>query len=311
MAPIEHSAVGAGRAIGQLMRGNSGGRAVRRRRPLGGGVFIHAEDQARIGLLMLRCGSWGDRQVVSDEWVRQSTIPCACNPQYGLLWWLNTGRQRYPGTSAESFLRWRRRQRHLGRPGARSGHHDALEPAIRPPMPEAMLIIEVEGSPAGQDDLLDRLKAISRSTARDPRVRPRQQIGSDRKGREASIGAIGSSAPVYLHGRHHPDEPPAGRALTGSPEYGRGVPLRRRRLPRRRRQPATRSSCSTPTIPTASAEAQNVGADVLKLCVEVAAPSRRARRRVPKRDLMPCGCGALDLEQQRRIKSAFDPDWLL
>lgn len=70
----------------------------------GGGVFIHAEDQARIGLLMLRCGNWGSRRVVPEEWVRQSTIPCACNPQYGLLWWLNTGQDRYPGASAESFF---------------------------------------------------------------------------------------------------------------------------------------------------------------------------------------------------------------
>jgi CubicO group peptidase (beta-lactamase class C family) len=70
----------------------------------GGGVFIHAEDQARIGLLMLLRGSWGDRRLVPEEWVRQSTIPCICNPQYGLLWWLNTGRQRYPYASAESFF---------------------------------------------------------------------------------------------------------------------------------------------------------------------------------------------------------------
>ena len=70
----------------------------------GGGVFIHAEDQARIGLLMLHRGKWDDRQVVPEEWVRQSAVPCGRNPQYGLLWWLNTGRDRYLGASAESFF---------------------------------------------------------------------------------------------------------------------------------------------------------------------------------------------------------------
>ena len=70
----------------------------------GGGVFIHAEDQARIGLMMLRRGRWGDRRVVAEDWVRQTTTPSGRNPQYGLLWWLNTERQRYPGASAESFF---------------------------------------------------------------------------------------------------------------------------------------------------------------------------------------------------------------
>ncbi|MGH7107216.1 MAG: FAD-binding oxidoreductase, partial [Acetobacteraceae bacterium] len=32
---------------------------------------------------------------------------------------------------------------------------------------------------------------------------------------------------------------------------------------------------------------------------------------VEKRDLMPVQFSAADLDQQRRVKSAFDPDWLL
>jgi CubicO group peptidase (beta-lactamase class C family) len=70
----------------------------------GGGMFIHAEDQARIGLLMLRRGNWGGRQLVPEAWVGESTTPCACNPQYGFMWWLNTGRQRYPEASESSFF---------------------------------------------------------------------------------------------------------------------------------------------------------------------------------------------------------------
>ena len=70
----------------------------------GGGAFIHAENQARIGLLMLRQGVWGDRRVITEDWVRQSATPCERNPQYRLLWWLNTGRQLRPSASAGSFF---------------------------------------------------------------------------------------------------------------------------------------------------------------------------------------------------------------
>jgi CubicO group peptidase (beta-lactamase class C family) len=61
----------------------------------GGGVFIGARDQARIGLMMLRGGRWGERQLLSRRWIELSTTPCPLNPQYGLLWWLNIGGQRH------------------------------------------------------------------------------------------------------------------------------------------------------------------------------------------------------------------------
>jgi CubicO group peptidase (beta-lactamase class C family) len=68
----------------------------------GGGVFIHAEDQARIGLLALRGGEWDGRQLLPAEWIAECRRPCALNPAYGLLWWLNTGRAKWPGASADS-----------------------------------------------------------------------------------------------------------------------------------------------------------------------------------------------------------------
>ena len=58
----------------------------------GGGVFIHSEDQARIGLMMARRGAWGERRILSEDWIRQSLVPCPIKPDYGFLWWLNTGR---------------------------------------------------------------------------------------------------------------------------------------------------------------------------------------------------------------------------
>jgi CubicO group peptidase (beta-lactamase class C family) len=70
----------------------------------GGGVAIHAEDQARVGLLMLRRGVWEGQRLLPESWIEESLRPCALNPSYGLLWWLNTGRTRYPSASAASFF---------------------------------------------------------------------------------------------------------------------------------------------------------------------------------------------------------------
>jgi CubicO group peptidase (beta-lactamase class C family) len=45
-------------------------------------------DFAKIGQLMLQRGKWGDRQIVPESWVRDSTRTCPQNPRYGYLWWL-------------------------------------------------------------------------------------------------------------------------------------------------------------------------------------------------------------------------------
>lgn len=70
----------------------------------GGGLEIHAEDQARIGQVMLQRGVWEGRRLLPESWIAESLTPCALNPTYGLLWWLNTGRARVPGASARSFF---------------------------------------------------------------------------------------------------------------------------------------------------------------------------------------------------------------
>ena len=69
----------------------------------GGGVEIHAEDQARIGQLMLQRGDWGGVRVLPAAWVAESLQPCALNPNYGFLWWLNTAQTRYPSAPRDSF----------------------------------------------------------------------------------------------------------------------------------------------------------------------------------------------------------------
>ena len=70
----------------------------------GGGVFIHAEDQARIGCLMLQDGIWNGARILPAGWVAQSTTPCPIKPDYGLLWWLNPGRIYRSNATPESYF---------------------------------------------------------------------------------------------------------------------------------------------------------------------------------------------------------------
>jgi len=58
--------------------------------------------------------------------------------------------------------------------------------------------------------------------------------------------------------------------------------------------------------------AEAFGADILKLCVEVGGCLTGEHGvGVEKRDLMNVQFQTHELAQQRAIKSAFDPDWLL
>jgi CubicO group peptidase (beta-lactamase class C family) len=70
----------------------------------GGGLWASTRDHARFGYLMLRRGRWEDRPVLSERWARLATSPTDIRPNYGLLWWLNTGRAQYRSASPESFF---------------------------------------------------------------------------------------------------------------------------------------------------------------------------------------------------------------
>lgn len=66
------------------------------------GVQSTCRDLARLGLLMLNEGRWGDRQVVSPAWVRQATATSTkLNAGYGYLWWLNREGVRIAPPSSE------------------------------------------------------------------------------------------------------------------------------------------------------------------------------------------------------------------
>lgn len=63
-------------------------------------VDTTSRDFARLGLLYLRDGRWGDEQVVPEEWVAASLEPAApSGDQYGYQWWLGD----IEGVPADAF----------------------------------------------------------------------------------------------------------------------------------------------------------------------------------------------------------------
>ena len=68
-------------------------------------MFISAYDQARFGLLTLRNGRWGDRQIISEAWLRRARTPTPAQADYGFMnFFLNTGRKRLPSASESTFF---------------------------------------------------------------------------------------------------------------------------------------------------------------------------------------------------------------
>jgi len=70
----------------------------------GGGISISSDDQARLGQMLLNGGRVGNRQVLSEPWVRQMQTPCAIAPWYGTLLWLNGAQTVLPSASASSYF---------------------------------------------------------------------------------------------------------------------------------------------------------------------------------------------------------------
>jgi len=84
---------------GQIVQSVSGGGHW------GGGMFISARDMARFGLLGLNRGRWGKKQILSEEFFKQATMPTAAQPTYGFMnYFLNTDKKYYPSAPASAFV---------------------------------------------------------------------------------------------------------------------------------------------------------------------------------------------------------------
>ncbi len=56
-----------------------------------GGLYLRAEDLAKIGYLFLHDGMWAGKQIVSADWVKESLTPsvdASDRVKYGFQWWL-------------------------------------------------------------------------------------------------------------------------------------------------------------------------------------------------------------------------------
>lgn len=57
----------------------------------GMGLWLLPRDMARIGQLMLNGGSWNGKQLISEVWVKASTVQQASNRDYGYYWLTSEG----------------------------------------------------------------------------------------------------------------------------------------------------------------------------------------------------------------------------
>jgi glycolate oxidase len=179
---------------------------------------------------------------------------------------------------------------------------------------EAMLIIEVEGSIAEQDELLDRIKAIC--NRHDP-ISLRVSASAEEsaaiwKGRKGAFGAVGRMSPDYLCMDGVIPTSRLAEVLGRIGDMSRSCGLHVANIFHAgdgNLHPLIMFDANDPAI---LQTAERFGADILRLCVEVGGCLTGEHGvGVEKRDLMGVQFSEVELEQQRRVKSAFDPAWLL
>jgi glycolate oxidase len=178
---------------------------------------------------------------------------------------------------------------------------------------EALLIVEVEGSPAEIDEQLALITAIARR--HDPvdlrESRSEEESARIWLGRKSAFGAMGQiNDYMCLDGTIPVSALPQVLARIGemSRDYGLDVanvfhagdgnmhPL----ILYDANKPGDLERCEA------------FGAAILKLCVEVGGCLTGEHGvGIEKRDLMVVQYAAADLEAQMRVKDVFDPDWLL
>jgi glycolate oxidase len=179
---------------------------------------------------------------------------------------------------------------------------------------EALLIVELDGPQAEVDHLIERVSAI----ARDCRATTLRVSNSEEErllfwaGRKAAFPAVGRISPDYycMDGTIPRSKLPLvlRRMREMSEKYGLGVANVFH---------AGDGNLHPLILYDANKEgeldrAEAFGADILKLCVEVGGVLTGEHGvGVEKRDLMPAMFNEIDLNQQQRLKCAFDPGGLL
>jgi glycolate oxidase len=178
---------------------------------------------------------------------------------------------------------------------------------------EALLIIEVEGSEAEMDAMLNRIIAIAQQhhvkTIRESKSA--METAAIWKGRKSAFGATGRVADyICMDGTIPTGQLPY--VLRRIDEIVKSYGLRVANVFHAgdgNLHPLILYNCNDPVE---AAKAEAAGNDILKLCVDVGGCLTGEHGvGIEKRDLMTKQFSQADLHQQMRVRAAFDPSWLL
>jgi glycolate oxidase len=190
---------------------------------------------------------------------------------------------------------------------------EAFAKAGYPTDVEALLIVEVEGSSEEMADLLAVITGIARRF-NPSAVRISQspeQSAAIWKGRKSAFGAVGRIADYYCMDGTIPLGR-LGEVLVRISEICAQHGLRVANIFHAGDGNLHPLILYDANNPLQAERAEQAGADILKLCVEVGGCLTGEHGvGIEKRDLMPVQFSKTDLAQQMRIKTVFDPKWLL
>jgi glycolate oxidase len=179
---------------------------------------------------------------------------------------------------------------------------------------EALLIVELDGTAAEVDELMGRVKAIAEAKgATSLRVSQSEQ---ERlmfwAGRKAAFPAVGRISPDYLCMDGTIPRRQLPLVLTRMAEMSQSFGLRVANVFHAGDGNLHPLILYDANKPGELETAEKFGAAILKLCVEVGGVLTGEHGvGVEKRDLMPTMFSEVDLEQQMRVKCAFDSEQLL
>jgi len=179
---------------------------------------------------------------------------------------------------------------------------------------EALLIVELDGPAAEVDDLIDRVAGIARANGATSIRASASEAERERfwAGRKAAFPAVGRISPDYYCMDGTIPRAQLSLVLKRTAEMSARYGLRVANVFHAGDGNLHPLILYDANKPGELAAAEDFGAEILKLCVEVGGVLTGEHGvGVEKRDLMPVMFGAIDLEQQQRVKCAFDPDSLL
>jgi glycolate oxidase len=179
---------------------------------------------------------------------------------------------------------------------------------------EALLIIELDGPGVEVDELIRRVEAIAQgcgsTTCQISTTEAERNLFW--AGRKAAFPAVGRISPDYLCMDGTIPRGALPKALARIRDLSAKYGLRVANVFHAGDGNLHPLILYDANIPGELEKTEEFGAEILKLCVEVGGVLTGEHGvGVEKRDLMPFQFAEHELEQQRRIKSAFDPDWLL